>query len=54
MASAEQTPPTDSGSKPPAPDDTAAFQAYYRGGSSQPAHGLLYRIFVGWWRKDAS
>jgi hypothetical protein len=50
MSSAEQPPPSDTGAKPPAPDDTAAFQAYYRGSVEQPTHGLLYRVFVGWWR----
>jgi hypothetical protein len=50
MSSAEQPPPSDTGEQPPAPDDTAAFQAYYRG-QSEPARGLLYRLFIGWWRE---
>jgi hypothetical protein len=50
MSSAEQPLPSDSGAKAPAPDDTAAFQAYYQGAAAQPDHGLLYRILVGWWR----
>jgi hypothetical protein len=36
----------------PGPDDTAAFQRFYAG-DQDPAsgsHGMLYRIFVGWWR----
>jgi hypothetical protein len=36
---------------PPA-DDTAAFQRYYLAGDQTPNHGLLYRLFVGWWRRD--
>ncbi len=35
------------------PDDTAAFQRFYAegpGGQSPDEHGVLYRIFVGWWR----
>jgi hypothetical protein len=34
------------------PDDTAAFQRFYTGGSTdQPqSRGLLYRILIGWWR----
>jgi len=39
----------------PAADDTAAFQRFY---SDEPQprsgeHGLLYRLFVGWWRDGA-
>jgi len=36
----------------PGPDDTAAFQRFYNSGSRDKAsdQGLLYRIFVGWWR----
>jgi hypothetical protein len=37
----------------PAPDDTAAFQRFYAGDAPAPApvdHGLLYRLFIGWWR----
>ena len=51
MSSAEKPPPSDTDDKLPAPaqDDTAAFQAYYRG-ASEPARGLLYRVFVSWWR----
>jgi hypothetical protein len=36
----------------PGPDDTAAFQRFYNvePRESSGDHGLLYRIFVGWWR----
>lgn len=36
----------------PGPDDTAAFQRFYGSGQLEPARerGLLYRLFVGWWR----
>ena len=35
----------------PGPDDTAAFQAFYAAPSNRPRDkGLVYRIFVGWWR----
>jgi hypothetical protein len=35
----------------PAPDDTAAFQRFYDARRDRSSdHGLLYRIFVGWWR----
>jgi hypothetical protein len=37
----------------PSPDDTAAFQRFYAeapAGQSPPAHGVLYRVFIGWWR----
>jgi hypothetical protein len=49
------TPPEDRGSPAPA-DDTAAFQRYYladgRGHEvTDAAHGLLYRVLVGWWRR---
>ena len=51
MSNAEQQPLSDTQPKPSAPDDTAAFQAYYRAADQQqPSNGLLYRIFVGWWR----
>lgn len=36
------------------PDDTAAFQRFYAdgpgGGQGPDQRGVLYRIFVGWWR----
>lgn len=37
------------------PDDTAAFQRFYGAGAGDVAgadveRGLLYRLFVGWWR----
>ena len=33
-------------------DDTAAFQRFYAEGPApdQPERGVLYRVFVGWWR----
>ncbi len=34
----------------PSADDTAAFRRFYLG--DVPAHGLLYRLLVGWWRRD--
>jgi hypothetical protein len=36
----------------PGPDDTAAFQRFYVEGHSddERERGLLYRLFVGWWR----
>lgn len=36
----------------PGTDDTAAFQAFYRDSEpeEEPSHGVLYRVFVGWWR----
>ncbi|MGH9056837.1 MAG: hypothetical protein ACRDYY_13410 [Acidimicrobiales bacterium] len=36
----------------PGPDDTAAFERFYAGSpDGQPEQrGILYRIFVGWWR----
>jgi len=36
----------------PASDDTAAFQRFYAQEpvEQQPARGILYRVFVGWWR----
>ncbi|HMC41286.1 MAG TPA: hypothetical protein VKI19_16605 [Acidimicrobiales bacterium] len=36
----------------PGPDDTAAFERFYGGGSTEEVgeRGLLYRLFVGWWR----
>jgi hypothetical protein len=36
----------------PGPDDTAAFQRFYSDGRAEEAadKGLLYRLFVGWWR----
>jgi hypothetical protein len=36
----------------PGPDDTAAFQAYYRAPDiyRRPKPTRLYRLFVGWWR----
>jgi hypothetical protein len=40
----------------PAPDDTAAFQRFYAEEpkeADQPP-GILYRVFVGWWRRDRS
>ena len=56
MSSADQPPPSDAGARPsertdkaPAPDDTAAFQRFYRA-PVEPAHGVLYRLFIGWWR----
>jgi len=30
-------------------EDTAAFRRYYLNPGPQ-SHGLLYRLFVGWWR----
>jgi hypothetical protein len=33
------------------PDDTAAFQRFYAGPpEAKPQHGLIYRVFIGWWR----
>jgi hypothetical protein len=40
------------GPVPPA-DDTAAFQRFYRADAEVPDHGWLYRLLVGWWRRDA-
>lgn len=36
----------------PGPDDTAAFQRFYRSGTTGSGgnRGLFYRLFVGWWR----
>ena len=36
----------------PGPDDTAAFQRFYGGGPAETRRerGLLYRLFVSWWR----
>ena len=37
----------------PGPDDTAAFQRFYGGGTVGDGgrdRGLLYRLLVGWWR----
>jgi hypothetical protein len=34
-------------------DDTAAFQRFYREDESAPGHGVLYRLFIGWWRTGA-
>lgn len=36
----------------PGPDDTAAFQRFYGAGQGDDARerGILYRLFVGWWR----
>jgi hypothetical protein len=36
----------------PRPDDTAAFQRFYTGGSTDQSEsrGFLYRILIGWWR----
>jgi hypothetical protein len=37
----------------PSPDDTAAFQRFYAEAPAdpvQPEHGVLYKVFVGWWR----
>ncbi|MDA8047418.1 MAG: hypothetical protein M0Z30_19650 [Actinomycetota bacterium] len=36
----------------PGPDDTAAFQRFYGSGVADDGsnRGLLYRLFVGWWR----
>jgi hypothetical protein len=34
-------------------DDTAAFQRFYTDKTAtRPARPLLYRLLVGWWRKD--
>ena len=44
---------TDPEEHTPGPDDTAAFQRFYgTGGPGDEARdrGLLYRLFVGWWR----
>jgi len=36
----------------PGPDDTAAFQRFYGSSEADAAAepGLMYRLFVGWWR----
>ena len=36
----------------PGPDDTAAFQRFYFDGRGNDGadRGLIYRLFVGWWR----
>jgi hypothetical protein len=38
----------------PPGDETRAFQRFYLAGSTDSpppaAHGLLYRLLVGWWR----
>ncbi|HET9076486.1 MAG TPA: hypothetical protein VFN68_06110 [Acidimicrobiales bacterium] len=42
---------TDPQDRTPGPDDTAAFQRFYsEERAEQPGRGLLYRVFVGWWR----
>jgi hypothetical protein len=35
----------------PGPDDTAAFERFYGGDvESRRERGVMYRLFVGWWR----
>jgi hypothetical protein len=43
---------TEPDERTPGPDDTAAFQRFYGGGDPAAGRerGLLYRLFVGWWR----
>ena len=33
--------------------DTGAFQRFYAQGRTDSRRGLLYRVFVGWWRRRA-
>ncbi|MHB8505673.1 MAG: hypothetical protein ACYDEN_08150 [Acidimicrobiales bacterium] len=35
----------------PVGDETRAFQQFYLGDEEPPRRGLLYRVFVGWWRR---
>ena len=41
----------------PSPDDTAAFQRFYAEAPVEPMkpheRGLLYRLLIGWWWRDA-
>jgi hypothetical protein len=43
---------TESEERTPGSDDTAAFQRFYSTGPAEqpPDRGLVYRLFVGWWR----
>ncbi len=43
---------TDPEERTQGPDDTAAFQRFYVGGQGDQSQdrGILYRLFVGWWR----
>ncbi len=43
---------TDPEERAPGPDDTAAFQRFYGGGTADDGEdrSILYRLFVGWWR----
>lgn len=51
MSSAEQRPLADPPSDSPSDaGNTAEFRAYYQEGPAEGDHGLLYRLFVGWWR----
>jgi hypothetical protein len=51
-------PPDSNGDDQPRTDDTAAFSRFYLGQpdpreqekEKEPDKGLLYRIFLGWWR----
>jgi hypothetical protein len=41
----------DDEARTPSADDTAAFQRFYGSPDSDGgSRGLLYRLFVGWWR----
>lgn len=50
-----EPPPGDdrpAGEDRPVGEDTAAFRRYYLSSDAgAEEHGLLYRLFVGWWRK---
>lgn len=51
MSSAEQRPLADPPSDTVSDSgDTAEFRAYYQAPPPESTHGLLYRVFVGWWR----
>jgi hypothetical protein len=43
---------TEPAERTPGPDDTAAFQRFYAEdrGNDGAERGLIYRLFVGWWR----
>ncbi len=43
---------TDPEERTQGPDDTAAFQRFYVSGQADETsdRGILYRLFVGWWR----
>lgn len=54
MSSAEQRPLTDPPSDTVSDSgNTAEFRAYYQAPPPESTHGLLYRVFVAWWRDKA-